>query len=271
VRTASEQGILYPDSARERFRLTRYAPAPDLAQFVERHWTVRWNLRGREPYVQQLLPHPCVNVVFEPGRARVYGVGVARSDRVLSGSGRAFATKFRPGAFHPFLPMPMWRLTGGSLAIGEAFGAAGEELAAAVLAAGEDRAQIALMEAFLRERAPERDEHLETIARSAALMLDEPGLTRVEDLTERLGVSTRTLQRLFRRYVGVSPKWMLQRYRLHEAAERLADGRASDWARLALELGYFDQAHFIKDFKALVGASPAEYAAACAAATARAA
>ena len=55
---------------------------------------------------------------------------------------------------------------------------------------------------------------------------------------------------------------MLQRYRLHEAAERIAEGRDADWAATALELGYSDQAHFIRDFKALIGASPAQYAAA---------
>ena len=76
-------------------------------------------------------------------------------------------------------------------------------------------------------------------------------------------MSPRTMQRLFRRYVGVSPKWVLQRYRLHEAAERIAAGE-QDLARLGLDLGYFDQAHFIKDFKSLVGRSPAEYAADCA-------
>ena len=52
---------------------------------------------------------------------------------------------------------------------------------------------------------------------------------------------------------------MLERIRLHEAAERMAEGEG-DWAALALDLGYFDQAHFIKAFKAVVGRSPAEYA-----------
>jgi AraC-like DNA-binding protein len=85
---------------------------------------------------------------------------------------------------------------------------------------------------------------------------------RVGELAARHGMSPRSLQRLFRRYVGVSPKWVLRRYRLHEAAERIAEGRDGDWARPALDLGYFDQAHFIRDFKALVGASPAQYAAA---------
>jgi AraC-like DNA-binding protein len=72
------------------------------------------------------------------------------------------------------------------------------------------------------------------------------------------GYSKRTLQRLFREYVGVSPKWVLQRVRLHEAAERMAGGEG-DWPRLALELGFFDQAHFIKAFKAVIGLTPGDY------------
>jgi len=68
------------------------------------------------------------------------------------------------------------------------------------------------------------------------------------------------LQRLFSQYVGVSPKWVIQRYRLHEVAERLADDKAVDCTEMALDLVYFDQAHFIKDFKAIVGWTPAEYA-----------
>ena len=68
------------------------------------------------------------------------------------------------------------------------------------------------------------------------------------------------LQRLFGRYVGVSPKWVIQRYRLHEAAEQLATGESVSQTELALNLGYSDQAHFIRDFKAIVGVSPAAYA-----------
>jgi AraC-like DNA-binding protein len=82
----------------------------------------------------------------------------------------------------------------------------------------------------------------------------------VDDLAAAAGRSPRALQRLFREYVGVTPKWVLRRLRLQEAAERMADG-TGDWAALALDLGYFDQAHFINDFRRVVGRSPAEYAA----------
>jgi AraC-like DNA-binding protein len=73
-------------------------------------------------------------------------------------------------------------------------------------------------------------------------------------------VSLRQLQRLFSEYVGVTPKWVIHRYRLLEAAERIATGTVIHWADLAFELGYADQAHFIRDFKRLVGRSPAHYA-----------
>jgi AraC-like DNA-binding protein len=249
--TASHRGILNPAAARTRFTLSRHRPAPDLAFFVERHWIVTWDLRGREPHLQQTLPHPCVNMVIEPDRARVYGVETARSGQLLRGRGRALGTKFRVGAFRPFVDFDIAELTGRSIAIDDVFGAVPEP-------------EIGAVEAFLRERLPVRDDNVALIAEMARAMLDDPALTRVEDLVRQFGLSARTLQRLFRRYVGVGPKWVLQRYRLHEAAERIADGEGGDWAAFALELGYFDQAHFIKDFKALVGCSPAEYAAICA-------
>ncbi len=81
----------------------------------------------------------------------------------------------------------------------------------------------------------------------------------MDDVVSRLHLSKRTLQRLFNQYVGVSPKWVIKRYRLHEATELLDNGGVVDWPKLALELGYFDQAHFIKDFKSIVGKTPVEY------------
>jgi AraC-like DNA-binding protein len=83
---------------------------------------------------------------------------------------------------------------------------------------------------------------------------------------ERFGIATRTLQRIFSDYVGASPKWVIQRYRLQEAAERLARDGPAGLSRLAQELGYVDQAHFIRDFRAMVGVPPAEYARGAAAA-----
>lgn len=92
------------------------------------------------------------------------------------------------------------------------------------------------------------------------VLVADPALYRVDQAAEALHVSVRTLQRLFAEYVGASPKWVLRRARLHEAAARADRGADVDWATLAGDLGYSDQAHLTRDFTASVGVSPARYA-----------
>jgi len=98
------------------------------------------------------------------------------------------------------------------------------------------------------------------VNRIVALIVAERAITRVDHVVERADVGKRTLQRLFHEYVGVSPRWIIKRYRLHEAAQRLADDPDAALADLALDLGYCDQAHFVRDFKSVVGRPPAAYA-----------
>jgi AraC-like DNA-binding protein len=81
----------------------------------------------------------------------------------------------------------------------------------------------------------------------------------VQDAAEASGVSVRTLQRLFRHYVGVTPKWLIRRYRLKEAAARIEAGEHENWADLARKLGYYDQSHLINDFRRMLGQTPALY------------
>jgi AraC-like DNA-binding protein len=85
-------------------------------------------------------------------------------------------------------------------------------------------------------------------------------IRRVSDFARSEGVSVRVLQRLFSAYVGVGPKWVVLRYRIHEALQRAETDRAVDWAALAADLGYADQAHLVRDFTATVGVPPRAYA-----------
>jgi AraC-like DNA-binding protein len=84
---------------------------------------------------------------------------------------------------------------------------------------------------------------------------------RVSQVCEKFALTERTLQRLTARRIGLSPKWLIQRRRLHEAAERLREAERPDLARVALDLGYADQAHFGRDFRAVTGLTPGEFAA----------
>ena len=105
---------------------------------------------------------------------------------------------------------------------------------------------------------PRADQAADIVATVAA----SPGIMRVGKLAADAGLSVRALQRLFAEYVGIGPKWVIRRYRLHEVTERLAAGTGTeiDWAALAAELGYADQAHFVRDFRAMFGESPTWYA-----------
>ena len=260
-RVEKPRGILNPGVGEKRFRLLRHLPSQDLEFFVERYWIVKWDLRDQEPYLQENIPHPAVNLVIEKGRSGVYGV-VSRGKfaYLLTGRGRIFGVKFRPGAFYPFSKSPVSSLNDVSISLLEVFGVKGEALETAVLSAVDGQKMVELVEAFIRERLPEEDANVALIDQIVERIIVDREICKVEDIVDQFGLGKRKLQRMFVRYVGVSPKWVIRRYRLQEAADRLADGEVVSWPEMALELGYFDQAHFIKDFKALVGVPPAEYA-----------
>ena len=257
-KTGKPRGVLRAPAPRGTFAHERRAPSIDLAPFVEHFWMVSWDVPG-EPAVREVLPHPSVHVVFERGRAEVAGVPRGRFVRRLEGKGLVFGVKFRPGGFRPFVPFPVSRLTGRVVPVSEIFEMATEGLAARVLARPAMSAMIAAATALLKGLLPARDPVAEEVAALVRRILDDPEILRVEDFARICGRGPRALQRLFAEFVGVSPKWVIRRYRLHEALARVDGGTVVDWPSLALDLGYFDQAHFIRDFRTLVGRTPAAY------------
>jgi AraC-like DNA-binding protein len=262
--TGKTHGILNPRAGEGVFTLDRRAPSRDLDAFVDRYWIVRWQLQGREPFTQETLPHPSVNLVIGTHRPGVHGVGTKRFVAALEGEGFVVGVKFRPGGFFPFLGRDVVELSEREVPIVDVFGDAGAALEADVMRAPTDDSRVERIERFLRSREPACDDLAVLAARAVDAALADPSLSRATQLAARVGVSRRTLDRTFRRYVGVGPKWILRRFRIHEACERIAAGAPPCWSALAMELGYFDQAHFIRDFKSQVGRTPSDYAAACA-------
>jgi AraC-like DNA-binding protein len=258
--SGSSKGILNPQIGGQKFQLVRPLPSADLSYFVEQYWIITWDLRGQEPFVQETLPFPSIHLVFEKNNSRVYGIERGKFARRLENVGRVFGIKFRPGAFYPFLKAPVSKLTNHSFPLSEVLKVDSRDWEDKILSLEDSTEMLVIAENFLHERLPERDEVIAVINQIVDRIIAEREITKVEDVAAQFNFSKRTLQRLFSQYVGVSPKWVIQRYRLQEAAEQLATGGQTDWAKLAVDLGYFDQAHFIKDFKTLIGQSPAEYA-----------
>jgi AraC-like DNA-binding protein len=252
-------GILNPKAAETKFRLGLYPPSADLAFFMDSYWTIRWDLTDQPPFTQEVITYPCVNLVFERNNTRVWGVDSGKFARTLEGKGQVFGMKFRPGAFYPFLKSSISALTDRSIFFSDFFGFSSEALEEQMHRLS-DEAMREVTENFLRERLPERDKNVELLNEIVICIRTDPSITRVDDVVERFNLNKRSLQRLFNLYIGGSPKWLIQRCRLQEAADQLLAQISSDYAEIALRLGYFDQAHFIKDFKAVIGKSPAEYA-----------
>src|SRR5450432_85993 len=250
-------GLLHFKAAEPIAGFWRYWPSPDLAPYVEHYWTVEWNLP--EPQLRETLPYPSAHIILEPGVALLGGVNTAKFSRMLEGNGRVLGVKFRPGGLRPFVAQPVCAFTNKVFALHDVFGAAAAGLDRRVLEHADHQAAIAVVESFLRDLHPRWDEAIGLAAGIAERIANDRQIKQVEQVVQAFKISTRKLQRLFNEYVGVSPKWIIQRYRLHEAAERMASAAALAWADIAIELGYADQAHFIRDFKKVVGKSPADY------------
>ncbi|MFL6141906.1 MAG: DUF6597 domain-containing transcriptional factor [Labedaea sp.] len=260
--TTSEYGVLGPREV--HFGVDRVPASADLAGLVERYWLARWALPPGAHDSVTLLPHPCVNLAFDRGLVTINGPGRERFTYEYSGRGQVFGVKFRPGAFRPFCSEPMMKLTDQARPLATLWGADAERFAADLDRAAGLPELVAVAERHLRAHWPEPDPEVAVVGRIVNALLYDRGVTRVSDVSTRFGIPPRTLQRLFERYVGVSPKWVLRRYRVHEAAARLAaGGPTATWAEVAAELGYFDQSHFIRDFTMAVGLTPAAYADAC--------
>lgn len=253
-------GVLDLRAGQRWFDAAQYRPARELAELVEHHWRVRWDVTGREPYEQHTLSNAATHLCVERGNSRIQGVVTGRFTRLLEGTGRVFGVKFRPAGFRPFLGSPLSALADRTLPVAAVFGPDGEALVERILALEDDARIVEAADAFLLERLPPPDPMVAEVNRIVALIVEDRRITRVDQVAALTGIGKRTLQRLFSEYVGVSPKWLIMRYRLHEAAARLAGDEPVTLAELALDLGYFDQAHFIKDFKTLVGRTPGEYA-----------
>jgi len=252
--TNDNHGLIRPWERERAFLLERAEPSPSLARIIERYWIVRWELGSGQEFRQEILPYPSINLVVEPRQTWVWGVPTRREARLLTGTGWAVGLKFQPGAFTACTGIAADRLTNTRIAVEAAFGGPLPDYEP------DPTSIIDAMEALLARWERLEDPALDLTRSVIASMYRLPPDARVHDIANANHIAPRTLQRLFRHYVGVGPKWVLKRLRIHQAIERIATNPEPDWTELALDLGYYDHAHFIHDFRQILGRSPTDYA-----------
>jgi AraC-like DNA-binding protein len=244
----------------------RYAPAPDLRDLVQRYWVPVWSVPSGTTAPQRVLQYPVCLLVVSHDYARFYGVVSGTSTTVLAGDGWAVGVMLQPAAGHLLAGRPVADLTDRFVDLGEVLGDARatplvaqvrDAMAGDPWATGSHTRAIAALEPELRSAAPV-DEEGHLVNRLVELVETRPDVVRVAQMCEELGLSERSLQRLVHRRLGLSPKWLIQRRRLQEAAEQLRTG-TSTVADVAARLGYADQPHLHHDFARVTGMTPGEF------------
>lgn len=246
----------------------RYPAGAGTKDLVRRYWVPVWSLPPGVSSVQRVLQYPVCLLVVSHEYAIMVGPDTGLGRQELSGDGWALGVMLQPAAGALLLDAPVTTLTDQRIPLNDVPGLDGAALAEEVRAAlrrdpaseSAHRAAIAVVERVLQSVGPVDQEGL-LVNRLVELVERRSDVQRVAQLCAEVGIGERTLQRLISRRTGLTPKWLVQRRRLHEAAESLRGGRQVDLATLAAELGYADQAHLTRDFRTVTGLTPGAFAA----------
>lgn len=245
----------------------RYDAPPEFAGLLQRFWIPVWSVPPGREAPQQVLQYPVTLLVVSGDYARFYGVVPGLSTTTLTGDGWAVGVMCAPAAGALVARGSVAPYTDRHVPLAEVLGAEGGRLTARVRAAmaadpTSSAAHGAAMAAFgdaLRPLLPV-DAEGELVNRVVAFVEGDREVVRVAQVCAEFGLSERALQRLVRRRLGLTPKWLIQRRRLQEAAERLRRS-GTPLAEVAALLGYADQPHFSRDFSRVTGMTPGAFAA----------
>ena len=217
--------------------------------------------------MQRVLQYPVCLLVVTGDYATLVGPSSGLSTRELTGSGWAVGVMLQPAAGTLVSGRSVDQLVDQVLPITEATGIDGARLTDDVRRVVGDAAAdpdvrmqaVLVMEEALRALPPVDEEGLLV---NAIVEYVEGDTERAagSQVCEKFAISERSLQRLTARRIGLGPKWLIQRRRLHEVAERLRGPEPPDLARVAADLGYSDQAHLTRDFRRVTGLTPGEFA-----------
>ena len=247
-------------------RYTEAPPSSALAPWIECFWSIRATTSPAT--LNRVLPDGCADFIVgvDGGRGATV-VGTMRSALLVpfAGPARLLGVRFHPAAALRIFDTPLAELTDRRIPLDILWGRAADELAAA-LAAADTAGGLARAEQIIAKRlarGSSRSAGDEALAQRAVTLLRRArGSVGVREVAAALGVGERRLQRAFDRSVGLSPKVLGRVFRFRQAIRQLdaaGDRRPASWAALAAAAGYADQAHLIREFKALAGVTPARY------------
>ncbi|MDF2521756.1 MAG: hypothetical protein K0R84_2384 [Clostridia bacterium] len=252
-----------------------FKPCPSLKPYVSCYWLSVFT--GTEKDAQKLIPKP-VTLIPDGGSSIVFDINykqnwhnesiwgvmdkpvkVYNQHSISKGEIMTFGVDFKPGGLSRFLNMPMWEFTNNSLELSTVSYSIFHQLTDSIVNAGSIGEMIQIIEVFLLKQLSKADSCQSPVMEALYTINETSGGIRVSELASRLFISERSLRRLFHEYVGISPKTLCRITRLQRIMKACTEDKQADFLIAAYDSGYFDQSHFIKDFKEFCGCTPSRH------------
>ena len=251
-------GVVHQRQHSNQYRLRRYFPSPDLRSLVEQFWFVDWDLPEQTPHLQKNLPDPNFHLIVENQWGKILGPVSKAYEYEMRGSGSILGVKFVVASLPPYLASLPGDFVDREVAIDAILNIDARALFVELQNTVSDKQKVKVFERHLRPFASPPTQHQKTASELVELIKTTSDLITVNQLTEQTGIQIRALQRIFKQYVGLNPKLLIRKYRLHQAVA-LLDNHEKDFADVVSGLGYSDQSHLIRDFKDMLGITPNQY------------
>ena len=229
--------------------------AERLSPYVECFWSIQPTETVPE---YPVLPDGCVDIVYSPGRSQepqVVGM-MTRAQRFTLAAGQfECGVRFRPGMSGAFVRVPGVEMKDRSLPLSDVWGPEGRQLSRRLADSASADECVRVIGERLGDPAQPG-----VVQRLSAFIVERRGQVRMDDLAFQAGLSVRQLRRLFLDQTGLSPKHFSRVIRFRNSVSRLLGRRRGDWTKVALDSGYYDQAHFINEFREFSGYTPGAFA-----------
>jgi len=250
----------------------QYIPRAPLSDFVKVIWY--WDGYCQPHARERLLPDGSMTIAFnlgrqyEPQSARQIPVPAgqvicgARSTYLVADTANMVTTlgiQFKPGGAFPFLRMPVAELDEQCLPLDDVFGTSAISLREQLLASETPQQKFAAAEQWLLARAARPLKKHPAVEYATNAFLRGLHAQPLSHVLDRIGYSQRYFNQLFAQEVGLTPKRFLRVRRFQRVIASVATSRSVDWADLAGDCGYYDQSHFVHDFRSFCGLTPAAY------------
>lgn len=249
-----------------------FQPHAELASLIKCYWTLE-SPKEDIPQPQTIVPDGCMEMIFHYGdlyRQYIDGEAVVQPRNCVfgqltkplkiepTGITGIFSVRFHHEGFLPFTTIPIKEMDDQAVPLEKLFGTAGTELGEKVFQSKTIREKINTVENFLRERL--NTEAIDRIVQSTVdILLQVNGQISVNELSRQTNINRRQLERKFSSAIGMSPKQLSKTIRLQSTLKHLLSKEYINLTALAHDAEYYDQAHFIKDFKEFTGLTPKEF------------